>query len=35
MVVASFPSRLLARPNLQGIRFTRCDSLDFSATSLA
>jgi peptide/nickel transport system substrate-binding protein len=35
MGVAPLPSRLLARPNVQGIRFTRHESLDFSATSLA
>jgi peptide/nickel transport system substrate-binding protein len=35
MVVAPLPSHLLARANVQGIRFTRHESLDFSATWLA
>jgi hypothetical protein len=35
MVIAPLPSHLLAAANVQGIRFTRHESLDFSSTSLA
>jgi len=35
MVVAPLPSHLLAGPNVQGIRFTRHESLDFSSTWLS
>jgi peptide/nickel transport system substrate-binding protein len=35
MVIAPFPSHLLARQNVQGIRFTRHESLDFSGAWMA
>jgi hypothetical protein len=35
MVVAPLPSRLLARANVQGIRFFHHEALDFSSTWLA